>query len=112
MIDPRPVLERLGIDPDGPNPGVYDGVFRAGAGGLLESANPATGRVLGRVARAGREDYEAAAAACAAAFHRWREEPAPRRGEVVRLIGDELRRAKEDLAVLVSLENGKILAEG
>ncbi len=110
--DPRALLSRLGIDPDGLNPGVYDGTFRPGRGRPLESLNPATGAVLGRVARATREDYEEVVRAGLAAFERWRMEPAPRRGEVVRQIGEELRKHKLDLGTLVSLENGKILTEG
>ncbi len=45
-------------------------------------------------------------------FERWRMFPAPKRGEIVREIGDELRRYKDDLGALVTLETGKILAEG
>jgi aldehyde dehydrogenase (NAD+) len=112
MTDPRAVLQRLGIDPEGLNPGVYDGAFRDGGGKLLESLNPTTGKLLGRVSRADRKDYDAVVAAGVEAWQRWRMAPAPRRGEVVRLIGDELRRSKKDLGTLVSLENGKILSEG
>src|SRR5262245_10343154 len=112
MTDPRAVLTRLGIDPEGLNPGVYDGAFRNGGGKPLESVNPADGKVLARIARATRPDYEAAMAAGLAVFPRWRMAPAPARGEVVRRIGEELRRHREDLGALVSLENGKILAEG
>ncbi len=112
MIDPRPLLQRLGIDPEGLNPGVYDGTFRRGEGKPLESLCPADGSVLARVARATKKDYDAAVSAGMEAFPRWRMEPAPRRGEVVRRIGDELRRHKQDLGTLVSLENGKILTEG
>ncbi len=112
MTDTRALLTRLGIDPEGLNPGVYDGSFREGRGKPLESVNPADGTVIARIARASRVDYEAAVAAGLAAFPRWRMEPAPRRGEVVRLIAEELRRHKQDLGTLVSLENGKILTEG
>ena len=111
MTDIAAVLSRLGIDPDAPNPGVYDGSFRAGSGGTLESLNPSDGKVLARVARAARPDYDAAVASCDRAFQRWRLEPAPKRGEVVRLVAEELRRRRDDLATLVSLENGKILPE-
>ena len=108
----RALLTRLGIDPEGLNPGVYDGAFRPGRGKPLVSLNPATGKVLGRVARADRRDYGDAVAPGLAAIRRWRMEPAPRRGEIVRQIGEELRRRKHDLGTLVSLENGKILSEG
>ncbi len=57
-------------------------------------------------------DYEAVAFHASDAFHDWRLLPAPRRGLIVREIGDELRRHKDDLGALVSLEMGKVLAEG
>ena len=112
MIDTRALLVRLGIDPDATNPGSYDGTFRRAKNGVLTSVSPADGRPLATVAKASHKDYERAIAAGEAAFLRWRMLPAPRRGEVVRLIGDELRRVKDDLAALVSLEAGKIASEG
>ena len=57
-------------------------------------------------------DPAAACARAAAAFLHWRDVPAPRRGELVRLLGEELRARKEPLARLVTLEAGKIIAEG
>jgi aldehyde dehydrogenase (NAD+) len=112
MLDPRDVLVRLGIDPDGPNPGSYDGTFGTARGGVLTSVCPADGATLGTVAKASRRDYGRVVATGVAAFERWRMLPAPRRGEVVRLIGEELRRSKADLGALVSLETGKIASEG
>jgi aldehyde dehydrogenase (NAD+) len=61
---------------------------------------------------AGAADYEQIIESAIQAAAAWREVPAPRRGEAVRLLGEELRRHKSDLGTLVSLENGKILAEG
>jgi len=58
------------------------------------------------------DDYDRVAARSAEVFERWRMFPAPKRGEIVREIGDELRRSKDDLGMLVTLETGKILAEG
>ncbi len=78
----------------------------------LISYSPADGSELGRVRCAGREDYERAASAAAAAFFKWREVPAPVRGEIVRQIGARLREKKEELGRLVSMEMGKILQEG
>lgn len=78
----------------------------------LVSYSPADGSELGRVRCARREDYERAAAAAEAAFLKWREVPAPVRGEIVRQIGVRLREKKEALGRLVSLEMGKILQEG
>jgi aldehyde dehydrogenase (NAD+) len=104
------LLQSLGIEPD--NPGAFDGSWFGGAGERSESINPATGEVLATVRFATLDDYERAAAATVAAFEEWRTWPAPKRGEVVRLLGDALRRHKEALGQLVSLEVGKILSEG
>ena len=83
----------------------------AGDGGLV-SVSPIDGSVIGSVAEASASDVDAACAAAQAAFLAWRTVPAPRRGELVRLLGEELRAAKEPLARLVTLEAGKIVSEG
>ena len=80
--------------------------------GGLESRSPIDGQVIGSVAIASAHDVEAACAHANDAFLKWRLVPAPRRGELVRLIGEELRAAKEPLARLVTLEAGKIVSEG
>jgi aldehyde dehydrogenase (NAD+) len=95
----NPVLERLGIQP-------------APGGDTIASVNPADGQELARVRLASAQDYETVAAQAAETFERWRMVPAPQRGQIVREIGDELRRCKNDLGTLVTLEMGKILAEG
>src|ERR1700733_6568479 len=76
------------------------------------SYNPATGAELGRVSLASAEDYEAIVSQAQKAFERWRLLPAPQRGEIVREIGNELRKAKQELGRMVTLEAGKIVAEG
>ncbi|MSR45746.1 MAG: aldehyde dehydrogenase family protein [Planctomycetes bacterium] len=101
--------EQLGLAD--PAPGFLCGAESGGGGALLESRNPATGELLGRVRQATRADYETVVARAAAAFEKWRLVPAPQRGEIVRQIGDELRRAKEPLARLVTAECGKLLTE-
>ncbi len=111
-IDVQALLERLGIDSDSANPGVYDGTFRAGEGSALASHSPADGSLLATIAQATRADYERAVETGRAVFERWRMEPAPARGDVVRRLGDALREAKDDLGALVSLEMGKVLSEG
>ena len=93
-------MERLGI-------ASYDG-----PGAAIASLNPADGSELGRVRLASAEDYERTVAKSMEVFERWRMFPAPKRGQIVREIGDELRRVKDDLGTLVTLEMGKILAEG
>ena len=80
--------------------------------GSIVSINPATGVELGRVQATGRAAYDQAIAAAQATFLRWREVPAPQRGELVRRIGNRLREAKDDLGWLVTLEAGKIRSEG
>jgi aldehyde dehydrogenase (NAD+) len=79
---------------------------------LIDSVNPCTGARLAQVRAAGAADYERVMADAVAAAKRWRDVPAPQRGEAVRLIGAELRLFKDALGSLVSLENGKIKAEG
>lgn len=80
--------------------------------GVVASENPATGQPIAGVRLDDAASYEAAAAASARAFPAWRDTPAPARGQLVRAIADELRRHKEPLGALVSLEVGKIRAEG
>ncbi len=93
--------------------GVCGQAWIGNPGGVeITSINPANGSELGRVRTAGEQDYEDVLRAAASAFERWRLLPAPRRGEIVREIGNELRLAKDELGTLVTLEMGKILAEG
>jgi aldehyde dehydrogenase (NAD+) len=82
------------------------------SGPELESVSPIDESVLGRVRTARSSDYETVVAEAQHTFAQWRMLPAPQRGLVVRAIGDELRRCKDDLGALVTLETGKIWAEG
>jgi hypothetical protein len=70
------------------------------------------GRALAQVRGASSQDYDEVMASAVAAADAWRRVPAPKRGETVRLVGEELRAHKDALGSLVSLENGKIKAEG
>jgi aldehyde dehydrogenase (NAD+) len=81
-------------------------------GGELVSFNPTDGSELGRVRLAAEGDYDEVLRAATQTFERWRILPAPRRGEIVREIGNELRQSKDELGTLVTLEMGKILTEG
>ena len=74
--------------------------------------SPIDGAEIGRVAFDDAASIESKIAKAADAFRAWREVPAPRRGELVRLLGEELRANKEQLGKLVTLETGKILQEG
>jgi aldehyde dehydrogenase (NAD+) len=105
------VLNRLDIDAT--NPGASTGtVWLNCSGDESVSVSPVDGHPIARVKNASISDYETIMARASAAFLEWRQVPAPRRGEIVRQIGLELRRYKNDLAYLVSLEMGKIYAEG
>ncbi|MEQ9504652.1 MAG: aldehyde dehydrogenase family protein [Hyphomonas sp.] len=87
------------------------GIAPSGAPAELACRTPLTGETLTHLKVDPPETVEAALANAARAFALWRDVPAPRRGELVRLLGEELRRAKDDLAKLVTLEAGKIPAE-
>jgi L-aminoadipate-semialdehyde dehydrogenase len=103
-------LRELGLSKD--NSGAYNGEWLACKGEWLESHDPATGQVIGRVRQATAEEYEACLTAAHAAYLRWREVPAPKRGEIVRQMGNAMRAKKDALGRLVTLEMGKILQEG
>jgi aldehyde dehydrogenase (NAD+) len=114
MKKPRPsssstLLKKLGLTPT--NPGAFCGEW-LGSGKLLESISPNDGRVLARVRTATAAEYERAIGRAQKAFQAWQTLPAPKRGEVVRQLGNALRRHKSDLGRLVTLEAGKIIAEG
>ena len=95
------------------NDGAWSGSWHADAAApLIDSVNPATGEVIARVRAAGERDCERVLASASAAFGAWRTVPAPRRGEAVRQMGEALRASKDLLGSLVSLEMGKIKAEG
>ena len=81
-------------------------------GPIIDSINPATLGRLAQVRSATLRDYEDVMDAAVAAAAAWRRIPAPKRGEAVRLVGEELRNHKGALGSLVSMENGKIKAEG
>ncbi|HVT60944.1 MAG TPA: aldehyde dehydrogenase family protein [Thermoanaerobaculia bacterium] len=104
------ILHALGLEAE--NSGAFAGAWLDTTGERVESLNPATGEPIAAVRLAGLNDYERVAAAAVEAFQQWQTWPAPRRGEVVRQLGVELRRHKEVLGRLVTLEVGKILSEG
>jgi aldehyde dehydrogenase (NAD+) len=107
------VLAELGLEAE--NPGTWsghDGWLADPSAVLVESVNPATGAVLGAVRATTAADYERVMASASAVAEAWRQVPAPKRGEAVRLVGEELRRYKSALGSLVTLEMGKIKAEG
>ena len=80
--------------------------------GVLEPVNPTTGETLGRVLASSQADYDTIVERAQAAFKVWRNTPAPRRGEAIRLCADALRAHKDALGSLVALEMGKSKPEG
>jgi len=94
------VLARLGVD---------KAVL---SGGTLAAASPITGETLAEIAETTSDAAHDAIDRAHDAFLAWRKVPAPRRGELIRLFGEELRVAKADLGRLVTLEAGKIVSEG
>ncbi len=107
----RDFLRELGLS--GVNSGACGSNWiEAPGGGELTSTTPVTGEPIAKVLQADEKDYEEIVRAAQERFQSWRMLPAPRRGEVVRDIGEELRKYKRPLGQLVSWEMGKILSEG
>ncbi|WP_428150569.1 L-piperidine-6-carboxylate dehydrogenase [Brevundimonas sp.] len=98
--DARSILTRLGVS---------EATFDLSG---MTTRSPIDGSTGERVLAADAVATEAALAAATVAFDAWRRIPAPRRGELVRLLGEELRASKDDLAMLVTLEAGKVTSEG
>jgi aldehyde dehydrogenase (NAD+) len=109
-IDKTGLFKTLGLGEV--NDGAFNGQWLKTTGKVIESITPIDGSLLGCVNSAGAEDYENVVAAAGEAFKTWRLVPAPKRGEVVRHLGEELRKYKDSLGTLVTLEMGKIKAEG
>ena len=101
--DVEAVLSRLGV--------ALPRDVADGAGDLV-CRTPITGEPIARLRQAGAADADAAIERAHQAFLAWRSVPAPRRGDLVRRLGDALRLAKADLGRLVTLEAGKTLSEG
>jgi len=107
------LLSKLSLEPV--NPGACtgpDGWIHEPDGHQLTSFNPTTGDPIATVVLTSPAAYDRVVTAATSAFRTWREVPAPKRGEVVRDLGIALREYKEPLGDLVSLEMGKIRAEG
>lgn len=93
--------------------GSYSGSTQLGDNSnYITSSNPNNNNILGACATTSDESYETIIKNAQEAFEYWRHIPAPKRGELVRQIGEELRKEKQELGALVSLEMGKIFQEG
>jgi len=107
------VLASLGLEQNNAGTWSGDGGWLGDAvAPVIESINPTTGAVIARVQASTAAQYEKVVASAVAAAKAWRAVPAPKRGEAVRLLGEELRKHKSALGSLVSLEMGKIKTEG
>ncbi len=112
-VDINSLLSRLGLGAN--NQGAWSGKqgwSTSQDGALINVRNPADNSVIAQVRPASETDYEDVINSAVETAAIWRTVPAPKRGEAIRLLGEELRRNKTDLGTLVSMENGKILAEG
>ncbi|GIV33997.1 MAG: hypothetical protein KatS3mg031_1532 [Chitinophagales bacterium] len=107
----HPILSKLGLDQ--PFSGASTGTrWLATKGKRIKSISPVDGSLTGTVNETGRAEYDSVITTAQEAFRHWRMIPAPKRGEIVRQIGDALRKNKESLGQLVSWEMGKSLQEG
>ena len=108
----KKVLETLGVKDE--NFGSCSGLEWGSttSEGMLKISSPSDGKHIASVYQASEEDYERIVTKAQEAFKYWRTVPAPKRGEIVRQIGDKLREYKEPLGILVSYEMGKSLQEG
>jgi aldehyde dehydrogenase family 7 protein A1 len=91
--------------------GYINGKWKA-SGPVISTVNPSNNQTIAQVTEVSIEDYEEGLRACSEAAQTWKSIPAPKRGEIVRQIGDALRAKLDHLGRLVSLEMGKIVPEG
>ncbi|MDA0680740.1 MAG: aldehyde dehydrogenase family protein [Proteobacteria bacterium] len=106
------ILKKLGLAETNPGTWLGSKSLEDKSARLIESINPATGKVIASVRSTTQAEYEQLVTQARTAFLEWRKVPAPARGEAVRLIGHALRENKDALGSLVTLEMGKIKAEG
>ncbi len=104
------IFAALGIEEH--NSGAYAGEWLEATGKTVDVVNPTTGESIATVTMSSRDDYEKVVSSSVETFERWRKLPPPKRGEYVRRLGNALRENIDALGALVTLENGKIHAEG
>ena len=110
IINHSELLQKLKISAN--NQGVSTGSNWFGEGDSIDSYSPVDGKLIASLSTCSETDYDTVINTAQQAFKKWRQIPAPQRGEIVRQIGDELRKHKEELGQLVSYEMGKSLQEG
>jgi aldehyde dehydrogenase (NAD+) len=104
------ILESLGLESH--NSGVFAGEWSEAGGETVDVINPATGESLATATLASVDDYDRVVSNSVETYERWRQLPAPKRGDYIRRLGNALRENTEALGGLVTLEMGKILPEG
>ncbi|HWY39810.1 MAG TPA: aldehyde dehydrogenase family protein [Chthoniobacterales bacterium] len=105
----KSLFEKLALSEN--NAGVFDGEWRGG-GARIDKISPIDGKKLASVRTAADDDYKKTITRAQEAFEKWRKTPGPVRGETVRQLGNALRELKHELGQLITLETGKIVAEG
>src|SRR4030081_394822 len=108
-MDTTTLFSKLGLSDE--NPGVFCGEW-LGSGPVIEKFSPIDGKLLARAHTATDAEYEKTIARALEAFEKWRRTPGPVRGDTVRRLGNALRELKRELGQLVTMEMGKIIAEG
>ena len=108
----KDILKSLGLEADNPGTWIGGEALTDDSSPWIESINPSTGELIARVQSTSPANYEKVLQAARQSAAAWRRIPAPARGEAIRRLGDELRKHKDALGSLVTLEMGKIKAEG
>ncbi|RLA23957.1 MAG: aldehyde dehydrogenase family protein, partial [Gammaproteobacteria bacterium] len=108
----KDILDRLGLAETNPGTWLGSTALEDDSAELIESFNPATGELIASVRATTPAEYEQLIEKAREAYAQWRKIPAPARGEAIRKVGNALRENKDALGSLVSLEMGKIKAEG
>ncbi len=105
----KQLLNQLGID--AVNSGTFCGEWVLGGAAPIQSISPIDGSVIAAVECTTAAQYDQVIVRAAETFARWRDLPAPKRGDILRAVGDEIRRYKSQLGRLITIEMGKILVE-
>ncbi len=105
-------LTSLGIEKQNPGTSMHESDWASSQTKTIISINPATGKEIAAVKGCTSNHYEHVIASAKNAFTQWSQVPAPKRGELIRLIGERLRKCKKELGSLVALEMGKSKTEG
>ena len=111
MLDTKDLFSKLGISSK--NPGTFGASAHIpGSGKWHKSFSPIDDSLVGEIEISSDEGYDQVVKGASVTFEKWRQVPSPKRGEIVRQVGNAMRALKSELGMLISLESGKILAEG